>query len=421
MPEGSSLAPQAVSAPPIRRARRPGRRLLAAGVAALALSAVVGAVAIHFSSPGLSGAATPDKAAATLTVTVVPVALHRMTDTLMVTGTLVPWEDLSIGTEAAGLAVTQVLVQEGDQVAAGQLLAKLDDSILVAQVKQKQAQIVHDKAMLGEQDANIADTEATAHNAENDVKRAHELIKSANISVQTSEQREAVAAGALAHVQAARMARQVAEADIALSEAQLAEMQARLAQTEIRAPTAGIVSKRWVRVGRVVSPADQLFQIIRDGILELDAEVPDRFLARVQPGQQVRLSAVGADGEPIVATVRTIAPTVDKDTRNGIIHTRMPSDAKLKPGMFVSGAVMLAESEQLAVPESAVLSKEGTALVFVVGEDGRVTQHKIETGLRSEGLVAVRSGLSLTDRVVQSGAGFLTDGDLVKIVDAAAS
>jgi HlyD family secretion protein len=420
MPEGSALAPHPVSAPLLMRTRLPrGRRGLALGVAGVAVLAVIGAVVLRSSAVPVPGAAAPGKPAAALTVTVVPVARHLMADTLMVTGTLVPWQDLSIGTEQSGLTVTQVLVDEGDHVAAGQLLAKLDDTVLVAQLRQKQAQLAHDKAMIGLQDAAIADAEATAHNAENDVKRAHELIKSANISVQTSEAREATASSAVAKVQSARVAREVAQAQVALSEAELMEMQARLAQTEIRAPTAGIISRRMVRVGRVVGQGDMLFGVIREGVLELDAEIPDRLLARVQPGQQARLSALGTDGTPVIGTVRAIAPIVDAATRNGIAHIRAPEDPKLKAGMFVSGELMLAQTEQLAVPESAVLTKDGGALVFVADAEGRVVQRKIETGLRSEGLVAIKSGIGPEDRVVQNGAGFLTDGDLVKIVDAA--
>jgi HlyD family secretion protein len=418
MPEGLALAQPAVSAPPVSRRVWPrGRRRLAFVAIGVGVVAIVGVVALRPSSPTAS---VPAKASASLTVTVIPVGLHRMADTLMVTGTLVPWEDLSVGTEGAGLTVTQVLVEEGDHVAAGQLLAKLDDAVILAQLKQKEAQISRAKAVIGQQDANIADAAATAHSADNDVKRARELMKSANISVQTSEAREATAATASARVQSARMGRQIDEADVALAQAQLAELQARLAQTEIRAPTAGVISKRMVRVGRVVGSGDMLFGMVRDGILELDAEIPDRLLARVQPGQHARLSVLGADGEPVIGTVRAVAPIVDPATRNGITHIRAPADVKLKPGMFVSGELMLAEFEQLAVPESAVLAKDGGALVFVVNAEGRVAQRKVETGLRSEGLVAIKSGLGPEDRIVQSGAGFLTDGDQVKIVEAGA-
>jgi multidrug efflux pump subunit AcrA (membrane-fusion protein) len=141
MPEGSALARPAVSAPPGGRDVRPrGRRRLALAAIGVIVLAIIAVATLRPSVPS-TPVAVPAKAAASLTVTVIPVSLHRMADTLMVTGTLVPWEDLSVGTEAAGLTVTQVLVEEGDHVAAGQLLAKLDDAVILAQLKQKQAQI----------------------------------------------------------------------------------------------------------------------------------------------------------------------------------------------------------------------------------------------------------------------------------------
>jgi HlyD family secretion protein len=418
MPEGSSLAPPELSAPPVLRRRAlprlGGRRGLMLGVAAVALVAVVAVIAMRAAAPP---AATP--AAAALTVTTVPVLNHKMAETLMVTGTLVPWEDLALGTETNGLTVTQVLVDEDDHVQAGQLLAKLDDAVLVAQLAQNQAQIDHAKAVIGQQEALIAQAEASLKTANNDVTRAHELVKSSNISVQTTEQREMTAAGAQATLQSARMGKLVAQSDLALAESQRAEIQARLAQTEIRAPTAGLVAKRMVRVGQVVSSGNPLFHMVRDGILEMDAEIPDRLLSRVAAGQEVKFSTFGGGDAPNIGKVRLVAPVVDALTRNGIAHIRLPEDARLKPGMFMPGELMLAQTDQLTVPESAVLTKDGAALVFVVDAEGKAAQRKIETGLRSDGLVAIRRGLQAGDQVVQSGAGFLSDGDLVHVVEAA--
>lgn len=418
MPEGSSLAPPELSAPPVLRRRTlpllSGRRGLMLGVAAVALVAVIAVVALRSAAPPAS-----NSAAAALTVTAVPATTHKMADTLLVTGTLVPWEDLALGTETNGLTVTQVLVDEDDHVQAGQLLAKLDDAVLVAQLQQNQAQIDHAKAVIGQQDALIAQAEANMRTADNDLKRARELIKSANISVQTTEAREATAASAQATLQSARMGKLVAQSDVALAESQRSELQAKLAQTEIRAPTAGLIAKRMVRVGQVVSSGGPLFHMVRDGILEMDAEVPDRLLSRVQPGQEVRFSTMGGDGGTIIGKVRLVAPMVDATTRNGIVHIRLPADGRLKPGMFMPGELMLAQSEQLTVPESAVLTKDGAALVFIVDADGKAAQRKVETGLRSDGLVAIRQGLQPGDQVVQSGAGFLSDGDLIRVVEAA--
>lgn len=418
------MAPPAVSsaptpkrvAPVAARPRRPWRFIV--GGAVVLGAAVAGYMVVAAQPPAKP--AEPAAAVPALTVTLVPVARHPIADTLMVTGTLVPWEDLAIGTEASGLTVTQVLVEEGDKVVAGQLLAKLDDALIQAQLRQKQAQIDRAKAVIGQQEAGIGDAEATQRSAGNDLQRARELIKSSNISVQTTEAREAAAATATARVQTARMGKQIAESDVAVAEAELSELKARLGQTEIRAPTDGVVAKRLVRVGRVVNTGDQLFEIVRDGILELDAEIPDRLLAQVKPGQQARLSVPGADGVSIIGTVRSVAPVVDATTRNGIAHIRAPDDARLKGGMFVGGELKLGETEQLAVPESAVLTKDGAALVFVVDGQNHAAQRKIETGLRGDGLVAIKSGLTLDDRVVDRGAGFLTDGDLVRVAEAKA-
>jgi HlyD family secretion protein len=422
MPEGS-LAPEQVPATLIRRVKAPLLRRPRRAAFVL-LGAVVGLVIIGVMMLRSSGGKPPVGAVGTprasLTVTAGTVGTKRMAEALLVVGSLVPWEDLSIGTEAAGLTVTQILVEEGDRVTAGQLMAKLDDALIAAQIKANEAQIEHAKATIGQQDALIAEAEANTRSAQNDVKRGQELLKSSAISVQTLEAREATAASVQARVQSARMGRQVAQADFALAQSQHAELAARFAQTEIRAPADGVVSKRFVRIGKVLVGAgsDELFHMVRDNILELDAEVPDRLLARVQPGQKVKLASVTADGHPIYGTVRAVAPLVDAATRKGIAHVRFPSDPNLKPGMFVSGELLLAESDQLALPESAIVFKDGAALVFVLDDNNRVSQRKVQTGLRTEGSVAILSGLGPEDRVVLSGAGFLSDGDRVRVADA---
>jgi HlyD family secretion protein len=422
MPEGSSLAPEQAPAPSVFRAVPPrrlrNRRLLIAGSMVVVAAGIVAAVALRSGQPAPMAPAA-DLARSALTVTLGPVGTKSMAESLLVVGSLVPWEDLTISSEAVGLTITQMLVDEGDHVTAGQLMAKLDDSVILAQLKANEAQIQHARSTIGQQDAAIAEAEANARSAQNDLKRGQELLRASNISVQTVEAREAASGSATARVQSARMGRAVAEADVAIAESQHAELVARLAQTEIRAPTDGIVSKRTARIGRVVIGAgsDELFHMVRDDILELDAEVPDRLLARVSPGQKVKLAPVVPGGKPIIGTVRAIAPLVDPASRNGIAHVRFPIDPTLKAGMFVSGDLIFAETESLAVPENAVVFKDGSAVVFVLAEPGKVQQRKIETGLRSDGVIAVRSGLEAGEQVVTSGTGFLSDGDRVNVAE----
>jgi RND family efflux transporter MFP subunit len=323
-----------------------------------------------------------------MTVSTVPVGMARISDVLLVNGSLSPWEDLSIGSEAAGLTIVQVLVEEGDWVKAGQVLARLDDALLQAQLRQTQAQIDRAKATLKTNDA--------------DVVRAHELLKTNAISVQAAEQRQSSA--------------DAARADLALAEAQRQAIQAQIDQTVIRAPTDGLISQRMARLGRVVSTSDVLFREVRDGILELDAEVPDRLLSRLAPGQTVRIRR--EDGVEVTGTVRLVAPLVDKASRNGIAHVRFARDSWLKAGMFVSGELILDSADQLAVPEASVLVKDGHKLVFTVGEGDKAVLRAVQTGESTDGKVAIRTGLAAGDRVVTSGAGFLHDGDRVRVENA---
>jgi RND family efflux transporter MFP subunit len=385
--DGSTYAATPGLVPGRLRSFRPrlGRRASIFGGIGFAVLVAAGIAARVVLAPAK---APPEAPATVATVSVVPVAKAMLADSLLVNGSLTPWEDLSIGAEASGLAITRVLVEEGDRVKAGKLLAKLDDALLQAQLKQTEAQIARSRATLKINEA--------------DVQRARELLKTSAISVQAAEQRQATA--------------DAARADLALAEAQRAALQAQFDQTEIRAPADGLISQRTARLGKVVTPGDPLFREVRDGILELDAEVPDRLLPRIHPGQTVLVRQ--ADGSEETGTVRLVAPLVDKVSRNGIAHVRFPPNDRLKAGTFVTGQLVLDRAETLAVPEAAVLVKDGHALVYVVGEGDKATARAVETGQRTEGKVAIRSGLAEGERVAILGAGFLHDGDRVTVAEA---
>src|SRR5579859_1829814 len=416
-PEGSTPVSAKIVVGP-RAGRRFGLRLTRRRglIAALAVVLLAGtAVGLLRFAGTAPDAAKPDHAA--LTVTVGPVETRRMAETLQVNGSLVPWEDLAIGSESTCLAIVKIQVDEGDHVTAGQLLAKLDDAVLIAQLKENEAQIEHARATIGQQDAAIAEAEANLKSASHDLARAQELMKTNSITLQTTEQREATARTAEARLNSARMGRAVAQADLTVAESTRTEIMARYAQTEIRAPADGIISRRMARIGNITIGAgnDMLFRIVRDGILELDANVPDRLLARCAPGQRVRLAATGSDGQPIFGTVRAVAPLVDPTTRMGIAHIRFPIEAKLHAGMFVSGDLMFEERDTVAVPESSVLVKDGKPVVFALADGNLVTEKPVETGLRMDGRVAILKGLDPGDKIVHAGAGFLKDGDKVRV------
>ena len=149
------------------------------------------------------------------------------------------------------------------------------------------------------------------------------------------------------------------------------------------------------------------------GELEWRAELPNHSLARIQEGAPARILL--DDGHAIEATVRLVAPTIDAQTRNGQVHVALPRGAALKAGGHARGEILVASAQALAIPESSVLARDGYAFVYTLGPDKVARLTRIETGARQQGLVEVSAGLRPETRVIGTGAGFVKDGDLVRI------
>jgi len=371
-------------------------------LAGLSLVAVATAAIRHWSTQPIQAVGlTPTQTISTATVILAP--LDR---TLVVTGSLAAWDELPVGSEAGGLAITAVEVEQGDRVVKGQLLARLDDSVLKAQADQADASIAQAEAALRK-------AEAMATTAASDVRRAKELMKNGYISGQLAEQRQTALATAQADV---NVARQTLETNKALK----AERFARLKQAEIRAPSDGIVSKRSATLGNVVAVGQELFRLIRDGRVELRAEVPELDFPRLKEGLPVAITLDGAEGRRFEGRIRLIGATVDPQTRLGLVYIALPDDPVLKPGMFVHGAVATESGQALQVPEEALVYKDGRPAIFVIDAANRAHLSLAETGARHAGMVEIRKGATAGDRVALSGAGYLKDNDLVRIEDAAA-
>ena len=356
--------------------------LASAALALLCTAAAVGFLLVTQKHPASAASVTPPPA---LTVATATVSRQPYVDGMLVDGSINPWQKLVIGSKINGLAVVELAVDEGSQVEAGQVLARLDRSLLSAQLDQAKAQIAH--------------AESAFKFAKADGHRAEELLKGGNLSVQMADQRLAT--------------RESAEADLALAQAQYEAIQVQLEQTEIRAPCAGLVSKRMVELGTIVSNGMELFNIVRDGILELNAEVPDQQISRVKPGASVRMHA--PNGSVLTGVVRAVAPEVNADTRNGIVRIRLPRDVPFRVGQFVSAEIVLDERKELTVPEPAVRVKDGQAQVFVVGNDEQVTARAVKIAQYHDGKAAIYEGLSEGEEIVTVGANFLRGGEKVQV------
>jgi len=391
MPDHSLPDPVIAAPPGVATTRR--RRGRGAWVVLVLLLVGIGAGAAWFALPRLRAPVPPPGPAAAappaITVALAPVRQVALARPVIGDGSVVPWQELVIGTEIGGLRVLEVGFEPGDTVRRGQVLVRLDPAIPAAQAAQAEAA--------------LAEAEAALRMAQADLRRSQELVRTDIASRQTLEQRQS--------------AEQQAEARLLAARARRDEAAARVEQTTIEAPEDGVVSRRSVLVGAVVQAGQEMLRLIRDGRLELDARVPELDLAGIRPGQAVRVT----HGERVIeGRVRAVAPVVAGETRLGIVHVTLPAGSGLLPGMFARAEIAPEDARpSLVVPQEAVVFRQAGPVAFVLppGSD-RVAERPLVAGVRREGMVEVLSGLAAGERVVIAGAGFLADGDVVRVAEA---
>ena len=352
-------------------------------LATLALTAGLGALA---ACGGHGEEKTAEKAAAGgQTVTVVAPVLQDLPRIVNASGTISAWEEVPVGAETGGLTATAVLVDEGSYVRQGQPMVQMNDALLRAQVRQQQAAVQTAEANAARDDAALA--------------RAQELKERGFLS-------QASLDTALANQRAS-------QANLASARAALAETQTRLSQATLRAPVSGLVISRSVTRGQIVAAGTELFRIVRDGRLELDARVPETELGVIRAGQSATISSdeVGQT----TGRVRIVTPEVDPETRLGIARIALNGAGGFRPGMFARARIEAGSQPALTVPTAAVLYRENRAGVFVLGEGSRVRFQPVTVLSRTEQRSAL-GGLTAGVRVVVEGAGFLADGDRVRVV-----
>jgi RND family efflux transporter MFP subunit len=324
--------------------------------------------------------------AAALTVSVEKVRSEAMTSSVSATGTVSAWQEGTIGAEVSGLQLTEVLVTEGDHVQPGEVVARLNASLL--------------KAQLAEQKAAVTQARATLQGAESAAARADKLLASKAISTEAAEEKATTLKTSRAQVEQAEAAAQ--------------RLQAELDQTTIRAPFAGVVSSRPAVAGSIVQAGTELMKIIRDGRLEVDVLVPEKDLPKISVG--LPATVVDAAGRTTEGKVSSIAETVNSTTRLATVYVSVGEGSGLKPGMFARVSITSTTLQQISIAEAALVWRDGKPSVFVVDDAGKVTVRPVTTGARQNGRVAVESGLLQRDSIVVAGAGFLSDGNLVHVV-----
>ena len=353
------------------------KTILALSISAIAATAA--GFALYSREPAAAQKPAP---VASMTVALVTPEMTNFSRVVAATGTINARDELIIGSDASGVRLIEVHVDVGSVVQKGQLLARADDSQLRAQLAQQVAMV----------------KQAQADNAQalSNLQRAEQLTDF--FSVET--------------VQTRRTAAATAQAKVELAIAQRDELEVKIRQTRVYAPSAGIISRKSATVGAVVQPGNEMFRLMRDGELEWRAELPSHSLAQIRAGAVARI--VLDNGDSLHSTVRLVAPTMDTATRNGLVYVYLPKDAALKAGAYARGEILIDQAEGLSVPESSLITRDGNSFVFVLDQSTARLAHVV-TGTRQKGRVEITAGLRAEDRIIGTGAGFVKDGDLVRI------
>lgn len=343
---------------------------------------VVAGLAAVLAACGGKDEKAPPKAA--LTVSIAPVAAQPLARTVEASGSVEAWEMVPVGSETGGLTATAVYVDEGSYVRQGQVLVKLNDAVLTSQLRQQDAAVASAKATLAQAEANLG--------------RARELRQKGYLAQAALDARIAEQRTAQAQVQAAQAAR--------------AETATRRSQTEVRAPVAGLIASRSVVKGQIVPAGQELFRLVRDGRLELSAQVPEQQIRLIRPGMPATVNGEGATSAGIV---RIVTPQIDPQTRVGLARISLAAGSGLKPGMFARASIATGAQPALTVPQNSVVFREDKPGVYVLDPTSHVRFRAVQTGARVGDRVEIVAGLNGGERVVIQGAGFLADGDLVRV------
>lgn len=321
------------------------------------------------------------------TISAATVAQTNLNRTVTASGTVSAWEEVPVAAETGGLTAVAVYVDEGSYVRQGQPLVQMNDVLLRAQLQQQQAQVQLAQANVSRDDAALD--------------RAQQLKERGFLS-------QASLDTALANQRASN-------ANLAAARATLAQTQTQLSQATIRAPVGGLIISRSVTKGQIISAGTELFRMVRDGRLELDAQVPETELALIRAGQSATVSS--SEAGQTTGSVRIVTPEVNATTRLGLARISLAPGAQLRPGMFARADIAVGDQPATTVPTGAVLYRENKPGVFVVNGDSTVHFQPVTVLSRTEAQTAV-SGVAVGVRVAVDGAGFLNEGDRVNVAQA---
>ena len=328
-----------------------------------------------------------------LSVETVSPSQDDIDNTLSADGTINAKDVANVSAKVNGVAIERVLVEEGERVEAGQVLAIFDTDAMEQQVLQAEA--------------DVAEAEATLANASADAARVLPLVDIDAISKQEADRY--------------RTSEMRARASLQASKARLNNQRLTLDNSKVVAPVSGIISEKMVEVG-MVAGGEPLFTIIKGGVLEWRADIDPKLIGDINVGTSVRVGL--PNGDSVMGQVSRIAPTAENN-RQITIYASLAANSKVRAGMYQTGEFLLGSASTQTIPNSAIVSNDGYDYVMLVtsltNQDGksmgRIKQQRVTLGARLGENVAVLEPLPSDSRIVKQGGSFLNDGDLVRIVN----
>jgi len=321
-------------------------------------------------------------------VTVISPRVAPVISNVTFSGTIFARYDVPIGVEGEAGRIVAIYAEAGDRVKRGQLLAKLDQSILRPQLNR-----------LG---ASLEEARAQAALSQAEFGRAKGVEAAGALSSEEIERRRAASVTDIARVNVAA--------------AQLAEMQARLDRTEIRAPADGMILTRTAELGQTAAPGgDPLFRLARGGEIEMRGSLAEQDFARLALDQPAQVYLTGYT-TPFNGKVRLLGAVIDPKTRLGEVRITLEANPALRPGAFARGQITIGNATRPVLPQTAVLSDLKGSYVYVINGEKKVERRPVKVADTTLAGVVIGEGLQGNEQVVAMAGGFLREGELVELV-----
>lgn len=365
-------------------------------------------------------AARPDPQQNLPSIVVVEAVERRIRDRVLATGSIEAVEEIHVFPLVDGLSIRSLAAERGDRVEPGSTLAVLDDDALLLEKSQLAATLAKTEATLAQWQAQRAEAKANADEAARVADRAERLSANKTVSTAEADRLKALAAATQARLRSAEKALSIAAADIKLAGARLADVDLRLARTVVTAPVGGVISARNANVGAIASGSANvlpLYTIIRDGAVEMKADVAEADLLKLAIGQPATVRLAGS-GISVTGTIRLIMPTVDPQTRLGTVRIALADETEARVGMYASAVIVAAEKRAVVLPRTSVSAADGGAVVRKI-DNGVVRLVPVTAGIQDGAFVEILSGLAAGEQAVAKAGAFVRDGDRIVAVKAA--